>query len=59
MGFQIYDKVLIRISLNQPLLEGFHSELTRVYVLMLMEGYKHEYTSENGEMLRTTRKKLN
>lgn len=33
MGFQIYDKVLIRILLNQPLLEGF------ARVLMLMEGY--------------------
>lgn len=34
MGFQIYDKVLIRILLNQPLLEGS----ARVF-LMLMEGW--------------------
>lgn len=47
MGFQIYDKVLIRIPLSQPLLEGFRFAFTRIYVLMLMEGYKHEYTSEN------------
>lgn len=39
MGFQIYGKVLIRIRVSQPLLEGF-SALARSCVLMLMEGYE-------------------
>jgi hypothetical protein len=50
MGFQIYDKVLIRILLSQPLLEGF------AHVFYDFDGKVHEHAWRRKDVKKTQQK---